>query len=193
MNIKAIAFIFVGILIACGGSGLNNVPDAKAGDDGGSCTCQGQEGPVGPVGPMGLPGAQGQQGLAGAAGAVGPEGPQGPQGNQGIQGATGATGATGTAGTNGALSSKTQVYTVSTSVTVAGGGTNTVSSSCKTTTDILLSGSCYGPTEYADYIIQSLPQNVSTTSTAADWYCEGGNAGTTSYSLTSVAICIPAM
>ena len=190
MNFKAITLVFLGIIIACGGTGLSSIGDAQAGEDGGTCTCQGQvgpqglQGPVGAQGPQGLPGAKGQDGTNGTDGTNGAQGPQGPQG------ATGATGATGAAGTNGKPSAKTDLYVVTTSVTVPANSSASVTAACSDTDDILISGSCSGANPFLNAIAESYPENVTTTSTAADWYCSAGNPSSTAFTLTARAICV---
>lgn len=193
MDIKAIAFTFIGILVACGGSGLSTIGDAQAGGDGGACTCQGQEGPAGPAGMNGAQGPAGPQGLAGMSGTNGTDGAQGPQGLQGVQGATGATGAQGPAGPAGAAgypSSKTDIYLVTATVTVPASGTASVTAACTATKDILLSGSCSGANPFLNAIAETYPENVSTTVTAADWYCSAGNPSTSAFTMTARAVCV---
>jgi Collagen triple helix repeat (20 copies) len=188
MNIKSTLLVFFGILIACGSSAVGQTNDANADTQ---CTCTGQQGPMGPTG---LTGVEGPAGTAGAPGAQGPQGPQGLQGDpgaQGTQGPQGVQGPQGTAGTNGTVTSKTDLYIVTKAITVPANGGATVIAACKDTNDILLSGSCSGGGHLGMYpTVQSWPENVSSTTLAADWYCEGGNESSSSFTLTATAVCV---
>jgi hypothetical protein len=190
MNIKAITFTFFGIIVACGGSGLSNIGDAQAGEDGGACTCQGQQGPQGPAGAQGQQGVQGPPGTQGMAGTNGTNGTDGAQGAQGPQGIQGVQGATGAAGANGYPSSKTDLYVVTSNVTVPAGSSASTTAVCSAAKDILLSGSCSGSNAFLNAIAESYPENVSTTSTAADWYCSAGNPSSSAFTMTARAVCV---
>lgn len=185
MNIKTTALVFFGILIACSGNSITQVNDANADTQ---CTCTGQ---VGPTGLTGAEGPIGPQGPAGTPGAQGPQGPQGDPGTQGPAGAQGAQGPQGPAGTNGTLTSKSSMYVVQKSVTVPANGGATISAACSDTNDILLSGSCWGGGALGQNpVAQSFPENVSSTTLAADWYCDGVNASSATFQLTVTAVCV---
>jgi hypothetical protein len=120
-----------------------------------------QTGPQGAQGPAGVAGPQGAKGDTGATGAVGPAGPAGPAGLPGLKGdtgaigpvgpngdtgATGATGQPGPAGPKGAIgpagpAGTAGVYTVASTESFPGGGTyDDVNVSCKSPSDLAISG-----------------------------------------------------
>jgi hypothetical protein len=111
-----------------------------------------QTGPQGAQGPAGVAGPQGAKGDTGATGAVGPVGPAGPTGLPGLKGDTGATGQAGPTGPTGPAGQKgdtgaagpagtTGVYTVASTESFPGGGRySDVNVSCKSPSDLAISG-----------------------------------------------------
>jgi hypothetical protein len=139
---------------------------------------QGDVGPVGPVGPTGAVGPQGEVGSAGPTGAVGPKGDMGATGATGAKGDTGATGATGPQGPQGPMglmgplgpqglpgvSGYFIASTPSTTVTVAGNSTTSMSVSCPAGKNVIGGGyeSNQGAGTYALHPIAMFPSAADT-------------------------------
>jgi hypothetical protein len=139
---------------------------------------QGDVGPAGPAGPTGPVGPQGEVGSTGATGAVGPKGDTGATGPKGDTGATGGTGATGASGPQGpmglmgplgpqglpGISGYFIASTPSTTVTVAGNSTTSMSVSCPAGKNVIGGGyeSTQAAGNYAVHPVSMFPSAADT-------------------------------